>query len=76
MSNTIPAIEPSGSADAKRLVRDGTIVGMLLKMSNDRWGVYDTQEQALTKRTFTTTRKARAAFLEIEAANAQQGESQ
>lgn len=66
MTNLPVTVEPSGYRNAKRLQRGGTIVGMLLQMSNGRWGIYDTNERQITLETFQTPKKARDAFVKLE----------
>ncbi len=49
--------------DASRVKRGDTVVGMLLKQTNKRWGLYDAEEKAITRLTFTTLSDAEKAAL-------------
>lgn len=44
---------------------NGTVVGFLLRMSNDLWGVYDTDDKKLTAEVFPRTPAAFKAFKEV-----------
>jgi hypothetical protein len=52
-------MERFGNRDAVRLVRDGEVIGMLLRMCNDTWGIFDSREREVSSRRFPT---AKAAF--------------
>ena len=51
--------------DAMRLMRGPHVVGMLLKMSNGRWGIYDRNERPLTKATYLQAFMARDKAAEL-----------
>lgn len=40
--------------NCQRIKRGDTIIGMLLRLSNDRWGIYSPEEVRLTPRTFAS----------------------
>jgi hypothetical protein len=52
----------TGTRDAIRLRRGPWVVGMLLKLANERWGIFDTQERRLSKLTFRHPSMARDKF--------------
>ena len=54
-----------GQRDYARLMRGPWLVGMLLRLANDRWGIFDTQEKRLTKLTFLHASMARDKFDEL-----------
>lgn len=51
--------------DAIRLLRGEKIVGMLLRMTDDRWGIYDLDERPLTKARFLHHATARDKAAEL-----------
>lgn len=48
--------------DACRIQRGDEIVAMALRLSNSRWGLYDTQERKITGRTFGSAAAVAKAF--------------
>lgn len=54
-----------GQRDYARLMRGPWFVGMLLRLMNGRWGIYDTQEKRLSKLTFRVPSMARDKFDEL-----------
>lgn len=54
-----------GQRDYARLMRGPWHVGMLLKMADGRWGIYDTQEKRLSKLTYLQPSMARDKFDEL-----------
>lgn len=56
------AVRNTGSGDYKFLAKDGVDVAMLLKMSNDRWGIYSLSEKKLTNVTFETPARAKTFY--------------
>ena len=56
----------SAGRDAKRLVRGGKTVGMLLRLSDDRWGIYDAEERRLTMARYRLPSLARDLFDKIQ----------
>ena len=55
-------VRNSGSGDYKFLSNDGFDVAMLLKMSNDRWGIFSLSEKKLTNVTFETPARAKTFY--------------
>lgn len=45
-------LETCGDPNARRIEAGGDLIGFAVKLSNGRWGAYDTRERPLTKRTF------------------------
>lgn len=64
MSKSTIARDP-GQRDYARLMRGPWKVGMLLRLANNRWGIYDTEEKRLTKLTFLQPAMARDKFDEL-----------
>lgn len=54
-----------GQRHTARLMRGPWFVGTLLQLTNDRWGIYDTQETRLSKLTFQQPAMARDKFDEL-----------
>lgn len=54
-------LKPAGK-DAKRVLRDGEIIGLVLRLANDRWGAYDIDERRLSPRSYDKPKAALAAY--------------
>lgn len=62
-------MQSAGSPAAKRLIRDGRVVGFVLQLANDRWALYGTKQEPLSpRRSYSSAQRAKTAFALLQEA--------